>query len=118
MPSPEKRIVVLLAVLASLSCRPAAKLPADVQGEWRPKDDSGYRLRLEQAGDSANVYLVSGGSAFGPLPLRRDGDHAWTFTIETISRKDGNSTTIQHPPSAQRNPQYVIDQQGRQFAPK
>jgi hypothetical protein len=118
MPSPEKRFVVLLAVLVSLSCRPAAKLPAEVQGEWRPKDDSGYRLRLEQAGDSANVYLVSSGSAFGPLPLKSSGDNAWTFTIATIERKEGNSTTDQQPPSAQRNPQYVIDQQGHQFAPK
>ncbi len=114
MPSPEKRILVLLAILASFSCSRAAKLPADMQGEWRPKDDSGVRLRLEES----SVYLISGGNAFGPLPLKNNGDNAWTFTIATISRTNGNSTTVQQPPSAQRNPQYVIDQQGRQFAPK
>lgn len=114
MPSPEKWIVVLLAVLVAFSCSPAAKLPAAMHGEWRPKDDSGVRLRLEES----NVYLISSGSAFGPLPLKSSGDNSWTFTIDTITRKDGSNTTIQQPPSAQRNPQYVIDQHGRQFAPK
>lgn len=114
----EKRIMVLVAILTSLACRPAAKLPNDVQGEWRPKDDSGVRLRLEQAGDAANAYILMSGTAFGPLPLTSDGDDAWSFTIETLTLKDGANTTVLQPPSAQRDPQYVIDQTGRRFAPK
>lgn len=115
----QKRILVLVAILASFACRPAAKLPSEVQGEWRPKDDSGVRLRLEQAGESANVYVLTGATAaFGPLPLKSSGENAWTFTIATISSKSGNTTTVQQPPSIQRNPQYVIDQTGRTFAPK
>ncbi len=114
----EKRIMVLVAILTAFACRPAAKLPNDVQGEWRPKDDSGVRLRLEQAGDVANAYILMSGTAFGPLPLTSDGDNAWLFTIETLTRKDGANTTVQQPPSAQRDPQYVIDQTGRRFAPK
>jgi len=119
MPSLEKRIIALVTLFAFFACRPAAKLPNEVQGEWRPKDDSGVRLRLEQAGDSANVYLHTGGNtAFGPLPLKSSGENAWTFTIATISSKNGETTTIQQPPSIQRNPQYVIDQMGRTSAPK
>jgi len=115
----QERILVLVAILASFACSPAAKLPSEVQGEWRPKDDSGVRLRLEQAGDSASVYVLTGATgAFGPLPLKSSGENAWTFTIATISIRSGNTTTVQEPPSIQRDPQYVIDQTGRRFAPK
>ncbi len=105
---------ILAAVLASFACSRPVHLPAEMRGDWRPKDDSNVVLRL----DEANVTLVSGPSTFGPLPLKSAGENAWTFAIEPITRTSGSSTTIMQPMSAQRAPQYVYDQQGRLFAPK
>ncbi|HEV2721350.1 MAG TPA: hypothetical protein VG323_15110 [Thermoanaerobaculia bacterium] len=68
--------------------------------------------------DAAGVTLVSGPNTFGPLPLKSAGENAWTFAIEPISRTSGSTTTVMQPMSAQRSPQYVIDPQGRLFAPK
>ncbi len=105
-----------LMVLAASGCSNKIDLPETIRGEWRQSGQPDIRLRFEQTGEQATVFLtIAGGKGdwLGPLPLSAAGAEAWSFRIADVTTTSGNSSRTVGAPSASQDIQYGIDQNGR-----
>jgi hypothetical protein len=111
--------MLLTSALALVACTGKTQVPDSLGGVWTQANDDSIRLKFvpTTVTDPGGVFLSISKSAagqdwFGPLVLRQSGKNRWKFALETIKREEGNTLTILQPPSASKDPEYLIVQGG------
>jgi hypothetical protein len=114
-----RSIMLLTSALALVACTGKTQVPDSLGGVWTQANDDSIRLKFvpTTVTDPGGVFLSISKSAagqdwFGPLVLRQSGKNRWKFALETIKREEGNTLTILQPPSASKDPEYLIVQGG------